>query len=62
MSTKSNSVIPERVRRNWPELNRDERAWALAEVALGSQANAKDLADKAEEFKLSLLSQTPKGR
>lgn len=62
MSTKSNSVIPERVRRNWPELDLDKKAWHLAVVALGKEAPAQELARKAQKIKDCLWIWTRQGR
>lgn len=52
-NTKQTSVIPEYVRRNWPELKLDQKAWALACVALPNGTDS-EKAQRAQEIKQSL--------
>jgi hypothetical protein len=50
----SKSVIPEHVRRNWPDLAVDQKAWSLACVAL-PEGTISEKAARAQEYKIALL-------
>jgi hypothetical protein len=54
MITEAKSAVNETSRLQWPDLSKDQRAWELAKVALGTDAPISAIAKRAQEIKETL--------
>ncbi len=54
MNTQTQSAVARATRTTWPDLSKDQRAWELAKVALGADADLHALVSRAQEIKETL--------